>query len=139
MRYYVPWQQAHKRFSSSSKRNIQELSLVIRREGEKIPCVRLTLDLSLSHSSTNWTKLKRDNMCFARISLFSFLINCFRRSPMLRSEPISELSHIKLLLTDINPFVIKKWTSNAAVFNRRHTSKTPRSFNQNSYVPAVPL
>lgn len=54
------------------------------------------MDLSSSYPYSDWTRLKGDYICFARISLFCLLINCFSKSLMLLSEPISKSFHIKL-------------------------------------------
>lgn len=105
----------------------------------KFPGKLLTMDLSSSYPYSDWTRLKGDYICFAKISLFCLLINCFSKSLMLLSENISKLCHTKLLLTDTDPVVRKKWTSNTAVFKRDTQQKHSGSFCQNPYVPALPL
>lgn len=104
----------------------------------KFPGKLLTMDLSSSHPYSDWTRLKRDYICFARISPFCLLINCFSRSPMLLSEPISKLFHIQLLLTDVELFVRTKWTFNTVVFNR-DTTETLREILSKSIMSQLHL
>lgn len=56
--------------------------------------------------------------------------------PMLPSEPICKLFHIKLFLTDVDLFVRKKRTSNTTVFNgdtkQNHSELLPKSVRPGS-------
>lgn len=73
IQYYVPWQLVYIKFSSSSKRGIQKLSLVMSRERKKRPCTVANYGSKLlPFLNIDWTRLKSGSICFWRISPFCF-------------------------------------------------------------------